>query len=121
MMIRSKLTILGVGLLTSAAFALAPGALAHPGGGMGGGMGGPPAGIGSNAGGAMHGLDRADVVAGSHGDAGRDSASLRHSAIKTKTHSNKHGALHGLTRADAMAGAHGDKGRDNAGAQKLLH
>lgn len=117
----SKMTLVSVACAMSATFTLAPAALAHPGGGMGGGMGGPPGMLESNAGGAARGLDRADIAAGDHGDKGRDTAMMNHSATKTHARSNKKGAVRGLARADVAAGANGDAGRDNAAVKQADH
>ncbi len=80
-------------------------ALAGPAGHGGGpGAGGPPLGTGnmSDRGGAVRGLDRADEVAGEHGDKGRDIA---------ETRGNKGGKRRGLNRATDVAGEHGADGR----------
>lgn len=65
----------------------------------------------SNKGGALRGLDRANSVAGTHGQAGRTNAANHHSGVQG---SNKGGALRGLDRANQVAGSHGQAGRTNA-------
>lgn len=65
----------------------------------------------SNKGGAVRGLDRANAVAGTHGQAGRANAASHHSGIQG---SNKGGAVRGLDRANTVAGSHGQVGRVNA-------
>lgn len=65
----------------------------------------------SNKGGAVRGLDRANAVAGTHGQAGRTNAANHHSGQQG---SNKGGAVRGLDRANAVAGTHGQAGRTNA-------
>ena len=65
----------------------------------------------SNKGGAVRGLDRANTVAGVHGQAGRANAASHHSGIQG---SNKGGAVRGLDRANTVAGSHGQSGRTNA-------
>jgi hypothetical protein len=89
-------------MLTLPAFGAGPG-----GGGAGPSHGAPPPGAGdiSNRGGAVRGLDRADQVAGEHGDKGRDNAEIR---------SNKGGKQRGHNRANEVAGQHGDQSRDRS-------
>ncbi len=89
-------------------------ALAGPGGHGGGpASGGPPLGAGnmSDRGGAVRGLDRADRVAGEHGDKGRDIA---------ETRGNKGGKRRSLDRATDVAGEHGANGRAPKPAQEVM-